>query len=115
MVEESKYCCDVMKQNFNKELVMNKEDNDNFNKSIKCWTCENDYVDNDIKVRDRCRITWKHRGSAHRDCNINPKLNSKILVVSCRFWSYCARTRWIKSLNKCYTKRIRTIFEFCYQ
>ena len=36
MVEESKYCCDVMKQNFNKELVMNKEDNDNFNKSIKC-------------------------------------------------------------------------------
>ena len=36
MVEESKYCCDMMKQNFNKELVMIRKDNDNFNDSIKC-------------------------------------------------------------------------------
>ena len=27
MVEESKYCSDVMKKHFNKELVMTKEDN----------------------------------------------------------------------------------------
>ena len=43
--------------------------------------CENDYVDNDIEVRDHCHITEKYRGSAHRDCNINLKLNQKIPVV----------------------------------
>ena len=28
MIKESKYCSDVMKKHFNKELVMTKEDND---------------------------------------------------------------------------------------
>ena len=30
MIKESKYCSDVMKKDFNKELVMTKEDNENF-------------------------------------------------------------------------------------
>ena len=45
-----------MKKHFNKELVITKKDNENFEKSIK----------------------W---GSAYRDCNINVKLNYKIPVV----------------------------------
>ena len=60
---------------------MTKEDNKYFKKSTKCWICINDYVDNDVKVRDRCHITGKYRGSAHRDCNINVKLNHKIPIV----------------------------------
>ena len=60
---------------------MAKEVNDDFKNSIKCWICDNDYVDNDIKVRDHCHITRKYRGSVHRDCNMNLKLNHKILVV----------------------------------
>ena len=32
-----------------------------------------DYVINDVKVRDHCHITEKYRGSAHRDCNMNVK------------------------------------------
>ena len=40
----------------NKELVMTKGDND-FEKSSKCRICDNDYVDNDGKVKD-------HRGSS---------------------------------------------------
>ena len=71
MIEESKYCSDVMKKHFNKELVMTKKD----------WTCENDYIYNDVKVRVYCHITGKYRGSSHRDCNINVKLNHKIAVV----------------------------------
>ena len=47
--------------------------------SIKRWICDNDYVNNDVKVRDH--ITGKYRGSAHRDCNISLKLNHKISVV----------------------------------
>ena len=71
----------MLKKHFNKELVMNKEENKDFKNSFKCQICDNDYIDNDIKVRDYCHITRKHRGSAHRDCNINLKLNHKISVV----------------------------------
>ena len=50
MIEESKYCSDVMKKHFNKELMMTKEDNENFKNSTKCWICDNDYVGNDVKL-----------------------------------------------------------------
>ena len=32
-------------------------------------------------MRDNCHITGKYRGSTHRDCNINVKLNHKIPAV----------------------------------
>ena len=70
-----------MKKHFNKEPVMTKEYNEDFKDSTKCWICNNDYVDHDVKVRDQCHITRKYRGSAHRDCNINAKLNHKFPVV----------------------------------
>ena len=81
MIEESKYCSNVMKKHFNKELVMTKKDNRDFENSTKCWICDNAYVDGDVKVRDNCDITGKYRGSAHRGCNINIKLNHKIPAV----------------------------------
>ena len=81
MIEESKYCSDVMKKLFNKELVMSKKDNEVFENSAKCQICDNNSIDNDIKVRDHCHIIGKCRGSAHRDCNINVKLSHKIPVV----------------------------------
>ena len=80
-MEEGKYCSDVMKKHFNKELVMTKEDNEDFENSRKCWICDNHYIDGDVKVRDHCHINGKYRGSAHRDGNINVKLNHKIPVV----------------------------------
>ena len=43
--------------------------------------CDNDYVGNNFKVKGHCHITGKKRDSAHRDCNINFKLNHKISVV----------------------------------
>ena len=51
MIEESKYSSEVRKKHFNKELVMTKENNEDFKNSTKCWVCDNDYVDNDVKVR----------------------------------------------------------------
>ena len=53
-----------MKKHVNKELVMTKEDNEDFTNSIKCWICDYDYID-DVKVRDHCHITGNYRGSAH--------------------------------------------------
>ena len=78
MIKESKYCSDVMKKKINKELVTTKKDNKNFENSIKGRICLNAYFDDDIKLRDHCHITGKCRSSAHRDCNINVKLNHKL-------------------------------------
>ena len=74
MIEESKYCSDVMKKHFNKELVMTKEKNEDFENSAKCWICNNDYISTDVKVRNLCHMTEKYRGCT-QDCNINNKLN----------------------------------------
>ena len=75
----------MVKKHFNKELVMTKEDNEDFENSIKCWTCDSDYVDGEVKVRDHCHITGKYRDSAHRDCNINhisqPKNYDSYLIL----------------------------------
>ena len=70
-----------MKKHFNKELEMTKEDNENCENSTKCWTCYNNYIDNDVKVRGHCHIIGKYRGFANRDCNINLKLNHKIPIA----------------------------------
>ena len=71
MSKESKYCSDVMKKHFNKELEMTKKDIKDFENSDKCWVCGNDYIVGDVKVKDQCHIFGEYRGSAHRDCNIN--------------------------------------------
>ena len=80
MIGQSKYCSELIKKHLNKELVMAKEDNEDFKNSTKCWICDSDYVDNG-KVRDPCHITGKYRGSAHRDSNFNLRLNHKIPIV----------------------------------
>ena len=49
-------------------------------KTTKCWICDNDNIDNDVKLRDRCHINRKYRGSAHGDYNINLKLNHVIPI-----------------------------------
>ena len=43
--------------------------------------CDKDYVGSDVKVIDHYHITGKYRDSTHRDCNINLKLNHKILIA----------------------------------
>ena len=71
ILEEVKYCKNIMKKHFNKPLRMTKEDGDEFQKADKCYICDKKYTEKDIKVRDHCHITGTYRGSAHQDCNIN--------------------------------------------
>ena len=49
VIEENKYCSDVMKKHFNRELVMTKEDNEDFENSTKFWICDNAYIDGMLK------------------------------------------------------------------
>ena len=42
---------------------MTKEDDRDFENSIKCLICDNDYVHGDVKVKDHCHVTGKYRDS----------------------------------------------------
>ena len=57
-----------MKKYFNKELVMTKKENEDFENSTWGWICDHVYVEGDVKVRDHCHIAGKYGGSAHRWC-----------------------------------------------
>ena len=48
MIEKSKYCSNVMKKYFHREL---EKDNEDFEKSTKCWIFDDSYIDGDVKVR----------------------------------------------------------------
>ena len=47
--------------------MTNKKDNEEFEKSTKCWICDNVYINSDVKVTNHCHVTKKHRGSADKD------------------------------------------------
>ena len=71
MLEEVKYCKNVIEYKFKKPFKMTKEDQENFVKADSCHICTKIYINKDIIVRDHCHITGKYRGSAHQDCNLN--------------------------------------------
>ena len=79
--KEYKYCKKIMKKHFNKNLIMNEEEEYLFQQSNSCWICEKLIDNDDEKVRDHCHITGKFRGAAHWSCNINSQLTKKIQVI----------------------------------
>ena len=60
---------------------MTSEEKEQFEKSCICWICGG-LIENDCdKVIDHCHITGKYRGSCHWKCNINLKVNKKLVVI----------------------------------
>ena len=45
---------------------MTKKDNEDFENSAKCGNvvCDNDYIDNGVKVKNHCHIVGKYKGFA---------------------------------------------------
>ena len=74
ILREYQYCKKVMKKHFNKNLIMNEEEEEEFQSSNTCWICEKLIDNDDEKVRDHCHITGKFRGAARWNCNINLQL-----------------------------------------
>ena len=81
MLDEVKYCKNIMKKEFNKPLRMTKEDEDKFQKANECYICNKKYTNEDIRVRDHCHITGKYRGSAHQECNLKLRVNPEELKM----------------------------------
>ena len=80
ILEEYMYCKKVVKEHFNKNLIMSEEEY-LFQHSNSCWICGKIINDDDEKVRDHCHITGKFRGAAHWDCDMNFRLSKKISVI----------------------------------
>ena len=54
-----------------KKMIFGKEEEERFDKETKCWICEEEFNDDDKKVRDHCHFTGRYRGAAHSLCNLN--------------------------------------------
>ena len=81
MLEEVKYCKNIMKKRFNKPLRMTKENEEKFEKATTCHICDKKYTEKDIRVRDHCHITGKYRGSAHQECNLKLRINPQEIKI----------------------------------
>ena len=81
ILKEYQYCKKVMKKHFNKNLIMDKEEEEQVQSSNACWICEKIIHDDDEKVRDHCHVTGKFRGAAHWSCNSNLQLTKKVPVI----------------------------------
>ena len=81
MLEEVKYCKNIMKKEFNKPLKMTDNDELSFRLEEKCHICNKKYTDKDIRVRDHCHITGKYRGSAHQECNLKLRVNPEEIKI----------------------------------
>ena len=53
-----------------KKMIFEKEENERFEKETKCWMCNEEFNDEDVKVRDHCHFTGRYRGAAHNSCNL---------------------------------------------
>ena len=79
ILKEHKYGKKIMKDQFNKNLVMTEKEEHLLSNS--CWICKKLIDNEDEKVRDHCHITGKFRGAAHWYCNINFQLTKKIPAI----------------------------------
>ena len=81
MLEEVKYCKNIMKKRFNKPLRMTENDEEKFQKAEECHICDKRYTEKDIRVRDHCHITGEYRGSAHQECNLKLRINPEEIKI----------------------------------
>ena len=78
--KEYDYCRFVMKKHFNKNFIMNLEENEEFERS-NIFCIYGKLINFDEKVRDHCHITGKYRAAAHYSCNISLNISKKVPVI----------------------------------
>ena len=61
ILRKYQYCKDVVKNYFNKNLIMSVEGEEMFQLSNKCWICGKSFDLTDEKVRDRCHINLEEQ------------------------------------------------------
>ena len=57
-----------MKKHFDKNLIISKKEEEQFQSSNTYWICEKLIDDDDEKVRDHCHVSGIFKGAAHWSC-----------------------------------------------
>ena len=88
MMNEVEDCRSIVRERFQKPLVMTEKNERDFQNATKCHICKIKFnEDNDEdepsknKVRDHCHITGKYRGAAHSDCNLKWTISAEKLKI----------------------------------
>ena len=84
MLSEVKDCQRIVREQFQKPLVMTDKNERDYQNSTKCHICKikfNEQKPSKQKVRDHCHITGKYRGAAHSDCNLKLAISAEKLEI----------------------------------
>ena len=79
--DEVDNCKSIIREHFNKQLVMSRKDNIDFKNAKRCHICKKRYREDDEPVRDHCHVTGKYRGSAHSACNLKWQISAEKLKI----------------------------------
>jgi hypothetical protein len=80
--EEEKEIIEHMKRfKKNTDIIMTKEQCEEYEKAHKCYICEGKFTKDNIKVRDHNHINNLYRGAAHNKCNLQLRLSYKIPII----------------------------------
>ena len=82
-----------------KPLIMTQNDWKDFNESTKCWICQEEFEEDEKKVRDHCHFTGKFRGAAHNSCNLKYRKPWFTPVIFHNLQNYDAHL-FVKNLGK---------------
>ena len=76
---------------FNRYMIFNHEDNEQFNNATVCYICNNErdvkgkiekpFNSSDPKVRDHDHLTGNFLGAAHNSCNLNKRREKPFLSI----------------------------------
>ena len=79
--DEVDNCKSIIREHFNKQLVMSRKDNIDFKNAKRCHICKKRYREDDEPVRDHCHVSGKYRGSAHNACNLKWQISAEKLKL----------------------------------
>ena len=80
LLKESEEIEDILVNKLNKKMNISNKQQNEFNKSKICHIC-NGKLSNKDKVRDHCHITGEYRGAAHKVCNLQFRISTKVPVI----------------------------------
>ena len=70
----------IINTQFQEKMKISKEQQNEFHRTTICHICNGKLTKKD-KVRDHCHVTGEYRGAAHRNCNLQFKISTKVPVV----------------------------------
>ena len=80
LLKENEEIQNIINTKFIEKMKISNEQQNEFHRTTICHIC-NEKVKKKDKVRDHCHVTGEYRGAAHRNCNLQFKISTKVPVV----------------------------------